>query len=65
MNKLRRPTLWLAIVFAAGIMLMPQRGAARYIIDPINDPPMLGDPDTGGHVPGKVPPSPIDRVRAA
>jgi len=47
MIKLSRPVLWLAIVFAAGIMLVPQRGAAgtipcRYYEPP---PPLLGEPD--------------------
>jgi hypothetical protein len=50
MIKLSRPVLWLAIVFAAGIMLVPQRGAAgtipcRYYEPP---PPLLGDPDDPG-----------------
>ncbi len=51
MIKPSRPVLWLAIVFAAGIMLVPQRGAARTnpnrFYDPIVDPRM-GEPDDGG-----------------
>ena len=51
MIKPSRPVLWLAIVFAAGIMLVPQRGAARTnpnrFYDPI-DEPRLGEPDDPG-----------------
>ncbi len=51
MIKPSRPVLWLAIVFAAGIMLVPQRGAARTnpnrFCEPINEP-RLGEPDDPG-----------------
>ena len=46
MKKLRRPTLWLAVVIAAGVFLMPQRGAAdpyKWLIP--EEQPRLGDPD--------------------
>ena len=47
MIKPSRPTLWLAIVFAAGIMLVPQRGAARTDPSRWYEPglPRIGEPD--------------------
>ena len=50
MIKPSRPTLWLAIVFAAGIMLVPQRGAARTDPSRWYEPgtPRIGEPDDGG-----------------
>ena len=51
MIKPSRPVLWLAFVFAAGIMLVPQRGAARtnphVFYEPIPEP-RLGEPDDPG-----------------
>jgi hypothetical protein len=52
MTKMRRSALWLTVVIAAGIVLTPQRGAARtdpyryYIPEEI--PQQIGDPDGGG-----------------
>ena len=45
MIKPCRPTLWLAILLAAGIMLVPHRGAAMMGPHRWYDPPQMGEPD--------------------